>query len=78
MQRIAGTACEGAIMTRIKLKFVNEYRDRHGKFRRYFRRPGVGAMAAYQSALVIVSPPPPTRFTLAFDVPVFLASYRTS
>jgi integrase len=27
-------------MTRIKLPFVHEYRDRHGKLRRYVRRPG--------------------------------------
>src|SRR4051812_18170201 len=59
-------------MTRIKLKFVNEYRDRHGMVRRYFRRPGCRAvplpglpgsiefMAAYQAALAIVSPPPPS------------------
>ncbi len=57
-------------MTRLKLKYVNEYRDRHGRVRRYFRRPGARAiplpglpgsiefMAAYQAALAIVSPPP--------------------
>jgi integrase len=27
-------------MTRIRLQFVHEYCDRHGKLRRYFRRPG--------------------------------------
>ena len=27
-------------MTRIKLDYVHEYRDRHGKVRRYVRRPG--------------------------------------
>jgi hypothetical protein len=27
-------------MTRIKLQYVHEYRDRHGKVRRYVRRPG--------------------------------------
>jgi hypothetical protein len=27
-------------MTRIKLEYVHEYRDRHGKMRRYVRRPG--------------------------------------
>ena len=59
-------------MTRLKLRYVNEYRDRHGKVRRYFRRPGQRAiplpglpgsiefMAAYQSALAIVAPPPPS------------------
>ena len=59
-------------MTRLKLRYVNEYRDRHGKVRRYFRRPGQRAiplpglpgsiefMAAYQAALAIVAPPPPS------------------
>jgi integrase len=27
-------------MTHLKLEYVHEYRDRHGKLRRYFRRPG--------------------------------------
>jgi integrase len=57
-------------MTRIKLRYVNEYIDRHGKVRRYFRRRGhravllpglpgsVEFMAAYQAALAIVSSPP--------------------
>jgi integrase len=59
-------------MTRIKLRYVNEYRDRHGRVRRYFRRPGsrgvklpglpgsIEFMAAYQSALATVAPPPPS------------------
>jgi integrase len=59
-------------MTRIKLRYVNEYVDRHGKVRRYFRRPGsrgvllpglpgsIEFMAAYQGALASVSPPPPS------------------
>jgi integrase/recombinase XerD len=50
-------------MTRFKLDYVHEYRDRHGKLRRYFRRPGFKQvalpglpgsdefMAAYQFAL---------------------------
>jgi integrase len=50
-------------MTRFRLKFVHEFRDRHGKVRRYFRRlnstrvalpgtPGsIEFMSAYQSAL---------------------------
>jgi hypothetical protein len=50
-------------MTRIRLRFVNEFRDRHGRVRRYFRRPGCKAvplsglpgsaefMADYQAAL---------------------------
>jgi integrase len=32
-------------MTRIKLDYVHEYRDRHGKLRRYFRRPGFKRIA---------------------------------
>jgi site-specific recombinase XerD len=51
-------------MTRFRLQFVHKFRDRHGKVRRYLRRPGCKAiplpglpgltefMAAYQSALV--------------------------
>jgi hypothetical protein len=50
-------------MTRIRLEYIHEYRDRHGKLRRYFRRPGfkrialIGVpgsdefMTAYQLAL---------------------------
>jgi integrase len=50
-------------MTRILLKYVNGFRDRHGKLRHYFRRPGCKSaplpgspgstefMAAYQAAL---------------------------
>jgi hypothetical protein len=50
-------------MTSIRLPYVQEYRDRHGKVRRYFRRPGFQRvtlpgtpgspqfMAAYKSAL---------------------------
>lgn len=50
-------------MTSIRLPYVQEYRDRHGKVRRYFRRPGFKRvtlpgtpgspqfMAAYESAL---------------------------
>lgn len=50
-------------MTRIRLKYVNAFRDRHGRLRHYFRRPGcksVGLpglpgstefMEAYQAAL---------------------------
>ena len=57
-------------MSKITLPYVHEYRDRHGKMRRYFRRSGlrrvalVGApgstefMAAYQAA---VSGPVPAR-----------------
>jgi integrase len=50
-------------MTKISLRYVHEYRDRHGKLRRYLRQPGMprvplpGApgsaefMSAYQAAL---------------------------
>jgi integrase len=59
-------------VAKLRLKFVNEYLDRHGKVRRYFRRPGSRAvslpglpgsaefMAAYQAALATVAPPPPS------------------
>jgi integrase len=55
-------------MTMIKLPYVQEYRDRHGKVRRYFRRPGYKRVAlpgtpgspafnaAYESALVAERP----------------------
>src|SRR6516165_8145940 len=57
-------------MARIKLRYVNEFIDRHGKVRYYFRRPGsrsvklvglpgsVEFMDAYQAALAAVAPPP--------------------
>ena len=32
-------------MTRIRLPFIHEYRDRHGKLRRYFRKPGCKRVA---------------------------------
>jgi integrase len=59
-------------MARIKLRYVNEFIDRHGKVRYYFRRPGsrsvklpglpgsIEFMDAYQAALVTVAPPPPS------------------
>jgi integrase len=57
-------------MARIKLRYVNEFIDRHGKVRYYFRRPGsrsvplpglpgsIEFMDAYQTALATVAPPP--------------------
>ena len=30
-------------MTRIRLDYIHQYVDRHGKIRRYFRRPGYSA-----------------------------------
>jgi hypothetical protein len=59
-------------MTRIKLKYVNAFIDRHGKIRYYFRRPGSRSvklpglpgsfefMNAYQAALATAAPPPPS------------------
>jgi len=56
-------------MTRIRLQFVHEFRDRHGKTRRYFRRPGFKQiplpglpgsaefMDAYQAAVAGVTAP---------------------
>jgi enterobacteria phage integrase len=56
-------------MTSIRLPYVKEYRDRHGKVRRYFRRPGFKRvtlpgtpgspqfMGAYESALSAEKPP---------------------
>jgi integrase len=56
-------------MTSIMLPYIQEYRDRHGKVRRYFRRPGFKRvtlpgtpgspqfMAAYESALSAERPP---------------------
>ena len=55
-------------MTRIKLDYIHEFIDRHGKMRRYFRRPGVKRvplpgtvgseefMAVYQAALSAAEP----------------------
>jgi integrase len=77
-------------MTRIRLHFVNEFRDRHGKIRRYLRRPGCNAvplpglpgsaefMAAYQAALTGVTAPPKVigeARTLAGTVQAIVAAY---
>ncbi len=57
-------------MTHIRLQYVHEFVDRHGKPRRYFRRPGsksvalpglpgsVEFMNAYQAALAGIAAPP--------------------
>jgi integrase len=78
-------------MTRLKLRYVNEYIDRHGKLRRYFRRRGGRAiplpglpgsiefMAAYQAALAVVSPPPPSpRHVIAGSLAALAAGYLRS
>ena len=78
-------------MTRFKLRYVNEYRDRHGKLRRYFRRPGsrsiplpglpgsIEFMAAYQAALAIKAPPPPSpRHVIAGSLAAVAAGYLHS
>jgi enterobacteria phage integrase len=78
-------------MTRIKLRHVNEYRDRHGKIRRYFRRRGqrsiplpglpgsIEFMQAYQAALAIVSPPPPSpKHVIAGSLAAVAAGYFRS
>ena len=56
-------------MTSIRLPYIQEYQDRHGKVRRYFRRPGFNRvvfpgtpgssqfMAAYEAALSAERPP---------------------
>lgn len=61
-------------MTRIRLPYIHEYQDRHGKVRRYVRRPGrrrilikglpgsAEFMAAYQEALATGPMPKPSRF----------------
>src|SRR2546429_6063997 len=87
--RIAGKACEG--YSDDTDQYVNEYRDRHGKVRRYFRRPGGRAiplpglpgsiefMAAYQAALAVVSPPPPSpKHIIAGSLAAAAAGYLRS
>jgi len=78
-------------MTRIKLKYVNEYRDRHGRVRRYFRRKGqrsivlpglpgsIEFMAAYQAALAIAAPPPSSpKHVIAGSLAAVAAGYFRS
>jgi integrase len=60
-------------MTRFKLDYIHEYRDRHGKVRRYIRRPGSRRvplpglpgspefMQAYQDAMSGSAPPKHSR-----------------
>jgi integrase len=78
-------------MTRIKLRYVNEYRDRHGRIRRYFRRPGgrsiplpglpgsIEFMSAYQEALAMISPPPPSsKHVISGSLAAIVAEYLRS
>jgi len=75
-------------MTRIRLPYVHEYRDRHGKLRRYVRRPGLHRVAlpglpgspefmqAYQDAMSgpALRPRTPKAGTLAALAAEFFAS----
>jgi integrase len=77
-------------MTRIKLDYVHEYRDRHGKLRRYFRRPGFKRialpglpgsdefMAAYQLALAGQPKPIGLERTRPGTVNAAIVGYYTS
>lgn len=77
-------------MTRFRLQFVHEFRDRHGKVRRYFRRPGCKAVplpglpgsaeffAAYQAALAGMAAPQKqigAARTIAGTVQALVADY---
>jgi integrase len=77
-------------MTKIRLQYVNAFRDRHGKLRRYFRRPGCKAvplpglpgstefMDAYQAALSGTTAPAPligASRTVANTVQWLVAKY---
>src|SRR5215813_805328 len=75
-------------MTRIRLPYVHEYRDRHGKLRRYVRRPGLRRVAlpglpgsrefmqAYQDAMTgpLLRPRAPKAGTLAALAAEFFGS----
>jgi len=75
-------------VTKIRLPYVHEYRDRHGKLRRYVRRPGSRRvilpglpgspefMQAYQDAMSgpLVLPRPPKAGTLAALAAEFFGS----
>jgi hypothetical protein len=77
-------------MTRLRLQFIHEFRDRHGKIRRYFRRPGCKAiplpglpgssefMTAYHAALGGMAVPQKqigTARTIAGTVQALVAAY---
>jgi integrase len=78
-------------MTRIKLRYVNEFIDRHGKIRRYFRRSGRKAvllpglpgsiefMEAYQAALALNAPPAPSsKHVISGSLAAITAAYLRS
>src|SRR6516165_11620106 len=78
-------------MTRIRLRYVNEFIDRHGKPRYYFRRLGsrsvklpglpgsIEFMDAYQAALATVAPPPPsTKHVIRGSLAEIAAGYFRS
>jgi integrase len=77
-------------MTRIKLDNVHEYRDRHGKVRRYVRRRGFRAvplpglpgtpefMAAYHAALTSATVQPSTKPTAGTLAAVVSDFYRSA
>src|ERR1700730_16111002 len=78
-------------MARIRLRYVNEFVDRHGKVRYYFRRPGsrsvklpglpgsIEFMDAYQAALATVAPPPPSpKHVIRGSLADLAAGYKPS
>lgn len=80
----------GGRLTRIKLDFVHEYRDRHGKIRRYVRRPGLPRVAlkglpgspefmeAYQAAISGAAPVRPSRHGAGSVGALITAFYRAT
>lgn len=76
-------------MTRLKLPYVQRFKDRHGKVRHYFRRAGfprvqlpglVGSpefMATYQAALV-GAPEPETKTATPGSISALLVAYYAS
>jgi integrase len=77
-------------MTKLRLAYVHAFTDRHGKFRRYFRRPGfkqvslpgaIGSeefMRAYQAALANAPAEIGTSRTLPGTVSALVVSYCNS
>jgi integrase len=77
-------------MTRIRLEYVHEYRDRHGKVRRYVRRrgfpraplPGLPGseefLRAYQDAISGQAPPAPSPHKEGTLAAVALSFYRSA